>query len=117
MDVEPDLTAADGHGFAAPPVMTHPDRWRLDQLLGWEDRRIAAAEAAAIEAAVAAMTLEPLTARLPQPQRTRRRSASARHRLISSMLTRSNSSSGPSSPTKITMFVPSALALGTMIAS
>ncbi|UYM07821.1 hypothetical protein [Solicola gregarius] len=27
-----------------PPVMTHPDRWRLDQLLAWEDRRIAAAE-------------------------------------------------------------------------
>ncbi|QLQ09863.1 MAG: hypothetical protein HZY75_05115 [Nocardioidaceae bacterium] len=25
------------------PVMTHPDRWRLDQLLAWEDRRIAAA--------------------------------------------------------------------------
>ena len=26
-----------------PPVMVHPDRWRLDQLLTWEDRRIAAA--------------------------------------------------------------------------
>lgn len=25
------------------PVMTHPDRWRLDQLLAWEDRRIALA--------------------------------------------------------------------------
>jgi len=24
-----------------PPVMTHPDRWRLDQLLAWEDHRIA----------------------------------------------------------------------------
>ena len=20
-----------------PPVMTHPDRWRLDQLLAWEE--------------------------------------------------------------------------------
>ena len=27
-----------------PPVMSHPDRWSLDQLLAWEDRRIAAAE-------------------------------------------------------------------------
>lgn len=26
------------------PVMTHPDRWRLDQLLAWDDRRITAAE-------------------------------------------------------------------------
>ena len=30
-----------------PPVMTHPDRWRLDQLLAWEDRRIESAAAAA----------------------------------------------------------------------
>lgn len=22
------------------PVMTHPDRWRLDQLLAWEERRM-----------------------------------------------------------------------------
>lgn len=28
------------------PVMTHPDRWRLDQLLAWEERRMALAEAA-----------------------------------------------------------------------
>lgn len=27
-----------------PPVMTHPDRWRLDQLIAWEDQRIASAE-------------------------------------------------------------------------
>lgn len=32
--------------------MTHPDRWRLDQPLGWEERRIALAEAA-VEALVA----------------------------------------------------------------
>lgn len=30
-----------------PPVMVHPDRWRLDQLLSWEERRIEMAEAAA----------------------------------------------------------------------
>jgi hypothetical protein len=24
-----------------PPVMTHPARWQLDQLLGWEEKRIA----------------------------------------------------------------------------
>lgn len=30
-----------------PPVMTHPDRWRLDQLLAWEEKRIALCEAAA----------------------------------------------------------------------
>ena len=29
-----------------PPVMTHPDRWRLDQLLAYEEKRIAVAEAA-----------------------------------------------------------------------
>ena len=27
------------------PVMTHPDRWRLDQLLAWEEQRMAMAEA------------------------------------------------------------------------
>lgn len=29
-----------------PPVMTHPDRWRLDQLLAWEEKRVELAEAA-----------------------------------------------------------------------
>lgn len=52
------------------PVMTHPDRWRLDQLLTWEEQRIAANEAEALEAAVAEMTRTPqLEARLPQPKR------------------------------------------------
>ena len=63
------------HELVPPPVMRHPDRWRLDQLLAREDRRIAGAEAAAIEAAVAGMTPEPLAALLPQPKRVRRRSA------------------------------------------
>ena len=34
------------------PVMTHPDRWRLDQLLAWEEKRMALAEAS-LEALVA----------------------------------------------------------------
>ena len=29
-----------------PPVMIHPDRWRLDQLMSWEDRRFESAAAA-----------------------------------------------------------------------
>jgi predicted DNA-binding transcriptional regulator AlpA len=55
-----------------PPVMTHPDRWRLDQLLAWEEKRIALAEAA-LEALDAPcpqdMTVSTL---LPQPKRRRR---------------------------------------------
>ncbi len=55
-----------------PPVMTHPDRWRLDQLLAWEEKRMALAEAA-LEALVAPdrdeMTVIDL---LPQPKRRRR---------------------------------------------
>ena len=35
-----------------PPVMTHPDRWRLDHLLAGEEKRMALAEAA-LEALVA----------------------------------------------------------------
>jgi len=35
-----------------PPVMTHPDRWRLDQMLAWEEKRMALAEAA-LEALIA----------------------------------------------------------------
>jgi hypothetical protein len=27
-----------------PPVMEHPNHWRLDQMLAWEDKRIARAE-------------------------------------------------------------------------
>jgi hypothetical protein len=49
-----------------PPLMSHPDRWRLDQLLSWEDRRI--------EAAVADLTRQPaqiLEDLLPPPKRVR----------------------------------------------
>lgn len=54
-----------------PPVMTHPDRWRLDQLLAWEEKRMALAEAA-LEAVVAPRREElTVSALLPQPKRRR----------------------------------------------
>jgi hypothetical protein len=51
------------------PVMIHPDRWRLDQLLAWEERRMEMAEAA-----LAAPDREPqrISDLLPQPKRRRR---------------------------------------------
>jgi hypothetical protein len=54
-----------------PPVMTHPDRWRLDQLLAWEEKRMALAEAA--QDALLAPDREELTLTelLPQPKRRR----------------------------------------------
>jgi hypothetical protein len=55
-----------------PPVMTHPDRWRLDQLLAWEEKRMVLAEAA-LEALVAPegeeVTVSDL---LPRPKQRRR---------------------------------------------
>lgn len=56
------------------PVMVHPDRWRLDQLLAWEERRIALAEAAAL-ALVEPRRKPELVDMLPPPKRDRRRSA------------------------------------------
>lgn len=51
-----------------PPLMTHPDRWRLDQLLDWEDHRIEAT-------GVKSESVRPhLAERLPPPKRTRRAS-------------------------------------------
>jgi len=59
-----------------PPVMTHPDRWRLDQLLAWEEKRIALAEAA-LEALIAPGREEAnLVDLLPQSKRSNRASAS-----------------------------------------
>ena len=54
------------------PVMTHPDRWRLDQLLEWEEKRIAWAEAAL--QSLAAPDREEVNLRdlLPQSKRKRR---------------------------------------------
>jgi hypothetical protein len=55
-----------------PPVMTHPERWRLDQLLASEEKRMALAEAA-LEAQVAPSREEVNIADLlPQPKRRRR---------------------------------------------
>lgn len=56
-----------------PPVMVHPDRWRLDQLLAWEDRRIAATEPGLL--AVDDPSSDRLQDLLPPPKRTHRRSA------------------------------------------
>lgn len=54
-----------------PPVMTHPDRWRLDQLLVWEERRMALADAA-LEGLVAPEREQAtITDLLPQPKRRR----------------------------------------------
>jgi hypothetical protein len=53
-----------------PPVMTHPDRWRLDQLLAWEEMRIALAEAALEALAVPEREGVNLTDLLPKPKRS-----------------------------------------------
>ena len=55
-----------------PPVMTHPDRWRLDQLLAWEERRMAMAEAALRALLDPDRRPETVTDLLPQPKRRRR---------------------------------------------
>ena len=53
------------------PVMTHPDRWRLDQLLAWEEKRIALAETA-VEALLTPERDEVgVIDLLPQPKRRR----------------------------------------------
>jgi hypothetical protein len=53
--------------------MTHPDRWRLDRLLAWEEKRMALAEAA-LEAPVAPERAEvSVTEPLPPPKRRRHR--------------------------------------------
>ena len=54
------------------PVMTHPDSWRLDQLLAWEEKRMALA-GAALQALVAPEREEvTVTDLLPQSKRRRR---------------------------------------------
>jgi len=52
--------------------MTHPDRWRLDQLLAWEERRMAMAEAALEALLDPDHRAETITDLLPQPKRRRR---------------------------------------------
>ena len=54
------------------PVVTHPDRWRLDQLLAWEEKRMELAEPA-LKTLVAPERDEVYVADLlPQPKRRRR---------------------------------------------
>jgi hypothetical protein len=55
-----------------PPVMTRRDRWRLDQLLAWEEKRMALAEAALVALAVPEREGVNLTDLLPQAKRRRR---------------------------------------------
>lgn len=55
-----------------PPVMTHPTRWRLDQLLAWEEKRIALAEAAMAAPVAPERETATITDLLPQPKRRRR---------------------------------------------
>lgn len=52
------------------PVMTHPNRWRLDQLLEWEERRMAAAECISLPTADTQPTN--VGDLLPRPKRRRR---------------------------------------------
>ena len=52
--------------------MTHPDRWRLDQLLAWEERRMAMAEAALKSLFDPDRRPETVTDLLPQPKQRRR---------------------------------------------
>ena len=53
------------------PVMTHPDRWHLDQLLAWEEKRIAPAEAALKALVTPAREEVSVSDLLPQPKRRR----------------------------------------------
>ena len=53
------------------PVMTHPDRWRLDQLLAYEEKRIALAEAALDSLVAPTRVQTTINDLLPQPKRTR----------------------------------------------
>ena len=53
------------------PVMTHPDRWRLDQLIAWEERRMALAEAELDALVVPGREKVNVMDLLPQPKRRR----------------------------------------------
>ncbi|HET7475916.1 MAG TPA: hypothetical protein VFJ97_07820 [Dermatophilaceae bacterium] len=55
-----------------PPVMTHPDRWRLDQLLAWEGKRMAMAEAALGALVAPGRDEATVSDLLPRPKRRHR---------------------------------------------
>lgn len=52
------------------PVMTHPNRWRLDQFITWEEKRMAFTEAALED--LVARKREEVTVTAPRPMRRRR---------------------------------------------
>lgn len=54
------------------PVMTHPDRWRLDQLLAGEEKRMEMAEAAMDALVAPERQPTAITDLLPQAKRRRR---------------------------------------------
>ena len=54
------------------PVMTHPDRWRLDQLLAWEEKQMELAEAALDTLVAPGPGDQSLVDLLPQSKRQRR---------------------------------------------
>lgn len=54
------------------PVLIPPNRWRLDQLLAWEERRMAAAEAALDTMSEDGFAPDDIVALLPRPKRRRR---------------------------------------------
>lgn len=54
-----------------PPVMTHPDRWRLDQLLAWEEKRMELAQAALEVVVASEREKAKLIDLLPQAKRQR----------------------------------------------
>jgi hypothetical protein len=54
------------------PVMTHPDRWRLDQLLAWEEKRMELAEATLESLVPPGREEVSITDLLPQPKRRQR---------------------------------------------
>ena len=51
------------------PVMTHPDRWRLDQLLAWEEKRIELANTAVKSLVAPDREMIAISDLLPQPKR------------------------------------------------
>lgn len=53
------------------PVMTHPDRWRLDQLLAWEEKRMALAEATLEALVMPGREPTSVSDLLPKPKRRR----------------------------------------------
>jgi hypothetical protein len=55
-----------------PPVMTHPNRWRLDQLLEWEERRMAAVASECASLSSVAAPPHSVGDLLPRPKRRRR---------------------------------------------